>query len=313
MPDPSRNTQTFDSNHPGAEFDLDYPDAEFLAAALGRSMSGEGRTHLPRAAITSWAADLLDLLFPQLVGQSAPPDAALAGALQDSGARLRRLLDRLRPADLEIRQGGRFALPDRATLVRAFFDSLPEIRRQLMLDARAIERGDPAAASVEEVVIAYPGFLAVAVYRLAHQLHLSRVPLIPRVLTEWSHERTGIDIHPGATLGHPVVIDHGTGIVIGETTLIGNNVKLYQGVTLGALSVTKNLASVKRHPTIEDDVVIYANATILGGETVIGAGSVIGGNTWITSSVPAGSLVYQRSEVHVRTGLADFESPDFVI
>jgi serine O-acetyltransferase len=302
MPDPSRNTEASDLNP---------HRAEFLAITLGRSMSGEGRTHLAKAAITAWAADLLDLLFPQMVGQS-PPEAALAGALQDSGACLRSLLDRLRPAGLEPRS--RHLAPlDRAEVVDAFFDSLPEIRRQLMLDARAIERGDPAAASVEEVVIAYPGFLAVAVYRLAHQLHLSRVPLIPRVLTEWAHERTGIDIHPGATLGHPVVIDHGTGIVIGETTLIGNNVKLYQGVTLGALSVTKNLASVKRHPTIEDDVVIYANATILGGETVIGAGSIIGGNTWITSSVPAGSLVYQRSEVHVRTGLADFESPDFVI
>jgi serine O-acetyltransferase len=133
------------------------------------------------------------------------------------------------------------------------------------------------------------------------------------MLSEWAHERTGIDIHPGATIGHPFVIDHGTGIVIGETAEIGNNVKLYQGVTLGAMSVNKNLASTKRHPTIESDVVVYANATILGGETVIGRGSVIGGNVWVTSSVPADSIVYQRSEVHVRQGRADFEDSDWVI
>ena len=151
-------------------------------------------------------------------------------------------------------------------------ESLPEVHRQLMIDAAAIERGDPAAESVDEVILAYPGFLAIAVHRIAHRFCELSVPLLPRVLTEWAHERTGIDIHPGATLGHPVVIDHGTGIVIGETAVIGNNVKLYQGVTLGALSVNKALASTKRHPTIEDDVVIYANATILGGETVIGRG-----------------------------------------
>jgi serine O-acetyltransferase len=152
-----------------------------------------------------------------------------------------------------------------------------------------------------------------AVYRIAHRFSELEVPLLPRVLTEWAHERTGIDIHPGATLGHPVVIDHGTGIVIGETAVLGNNVKLYQGVTLGALSVAKSLASTKRHPTIEDDVVIYANATILGGETVIGRGSVIGGNVWLTTSVPPDSTVYHRSEVHVRPGRAEFEGPDFVI
>jgi len=190
---------------------------------------------------------------------------------------------------------------------------VPEIHRQLYVDATAIERGDPAAESVDEVILAYPGFLAIAVHRIAHRFYELQVPLLPRVLSEWAHERTGIDIHPGATLGHPVVIDHGTGIVVGETAVIGNNVKLYQGVTLGALSVTKSLASTKRHPTIGDDVVIYANATILGGETVIGRGSVVGGNTWITAGIPPDSIVYQRSEVHVRQGRADFEAPDFVI
>jgi serine O-acetyltransferase len=182
-----------------------------------------------------------------------------------------------------------------------------------MIDATAIERGDPAAESVDEVILAYPGFTAIAVHRIAHRFYEMSVPLLPRLLTEWAHERTGIDIHPGATLGHPVIIDHGTGIVVGETAEIGNNVKLYQGVTLGALSVNKTLASTKRHPTIEDGVVIYANAKILGGETVIGRGSVVGGNVWITASIPPDSIVYHRSEVHVRTGKSDFEGPDFVI
>jgi serine O-acetyltransferase len=202
---------------------------------------------------------------------------------------------------------------DPSEVADRFFRSLPEIHRQLMIDATALERGDPAAESVDEVILAYPGFLAIAVHRIAHRFVELGVPILPRVLSEWAHERTGIDIHPGATLGHPVIIDHGTGIVIGETATIGNNVKLYQGVTLGALSVNKTLASHKRHPTIENDVVIYANATILGGETVIGHGSVVGGNVWLTSSIPPNSIVYQRSEVHVRQGRDDFDAPDFVI
>jgi serine O-acetyltransferase len=225
----------------------------------------------------------------------------LRDAFVASAAELRSLL---RPLEDEI---------DPAQVADAFFEVLPEIHRQLIVDAEGIERGDPAAESVDEVILAYPGFLAIAVHRIAHRFYELEVPLLPRVLTEWAHERSGIDIHPGATLGHPVIIDHGTGIVIGQTAVIGNNVKLYQGVTLGALSVNKNLASTKRHPTIEDDVVIYANATILGGETVIGRGSVIGGNVWLTASVPPDSTVYHRSEVHVRQGRAEFEGPDFVI
>lgn len=193
-----------------------------------------------------------------------------------------------------------------------FIDELPSIHRHLELDAAAIEAGDPAAESTQEVVLAYPGFSALAFHRIAHVFHGLGVPLIPRILAEVAHHRTGIDIHPGARLGSPVVIDHGTGIVIGETAVIGDHVKLYQGVTLGALSVTKSLATTKRHPTIEDRVVIYANATILGGETVIGRDSVIGGNVWLTSSVPPGSVVYHRSEVHVRTR-PDEPLPDFVI
>ncbi|MGD0249173.1 MAG: serine O-acetyltransferase EpsC, partial [Candidatus Limnocylindrales bacterium] len=258
----------------------------------------EGRgTRLAKARVAVWVRALLDTLFPQAAEQTSATAGEVRDALDASAAELRSLL---RPLEGEIEDPGE--------ITAAFFASLPEIHRQLMIDAIAIERGDPAAESVDEVILAYPGFLAMAVYRIAHRFSELGVPILPRVLTEWAHERTGIDIHPGAQLGHPVVIDHGTGIVIGETAEIGNNVKLYQGVTLGALSVAKTLASMKRHPTIEDDVVIYANATILGGETVIGRGSVIGGNVWITSSIPPNSIVYQRSEVHVRAGRDDFEA-----
>jgi serine O-acetyltransferase len=173
----------------------------------------------------------------------------------------------------------------------AFFEKLPEIAETLDLDAQAALAGDPAAYSREEVIVTYPGFYAICIHRLAHVLHELNVPLLPRLMSEYAHEKTGIDIHPGAKIGESFFIDHGTGVVIGETAHIGKNVKIYQGVTLGALSVKKKLQSLKRHPTIEDDVVIYANSTILGGETVIGKGSIIGGNTWIVESVEAGSVV----------------------
>lgn len=175
----------------------------------------------------------------------------------------------------------------------ALIEEIPEIRRQIQLDVIATFNGDPAAKSNEEVVLSYPGLEAILVYRIAHFLYKSGVPIIPRIMSEHVHGKTGIDIHPGATIGESFFIDHGTGVVIGETCLIGNNVKIYQGVTLGALSVKKNLQNKKRHPTIEDDVTIYANATILGGETIIGHGSIIGGNTWVTASVPAGSVITQ--------------------
>ncbi len=146
-------------------------------------------------------------------------------------------------------------------------------------------------------MLTYPGFYAIAIYRVAHALHLLGMPLLPRLLTEFAHQRTGVDIHPGATIGRRFVIDHGTGVVIGETTVIGDGVKLYQGVTLGALVVEKSLSDKKRHPTLEDDVVVYANATILGGDTVVGRGSVIAGNAWLTQSVPPQSVVTRRTEV----------------
>lgn len=172
-----------------------------------------------------------------------------------------------------------------------FFENLPKLAEILDLDAQAALLGDPAAYSREEVIVTYPGFYAVCIFRLAHSLYELGIPLLPRLMTEYAHEKTGIDINPGAKIGESFFLDHGTGVVIGETAVIGKNVKIYQGVTLGALSVKKKLQSIKRHPTIEDDVVIYANATILGGDTKIGKGSIIGGNTWIVESVPPGSVV----------------------
>jgi serine O-acetyltransferase len=169
-------------------------------------------------------------------------------------------------------------------------------------DIQAIVDGDPAAHSRFEVVRAYPGFYAICFYRIANALHKLKVPLIPRILTEQAHSKTGIDIHPAAEIGEHLFIDHGTGLVIGETAKVGNHVKLYQGVTLGALSVHKSMAFTKRHPTVEDHVVIYSGATILGGDTVVGHHSVIGGNVWLTKSVPPGSLVYHNPEVTVVEG-----------
>jgi len=156
-------------------------------------------------------------------------------------------------------------------------------------------------------MVAYPGFYATAVYRLSHQLHVQGIKTLPRLLSEYAHSKTGIDIHPGAEIGSSFFIDHGTGIVIGETTVIGDNVKIYQGVTLGALNVDKSHASSKRHPTIEDNVIIYSGATILGGDTVVGRQSVIGGNVWLTYSVPPFSVVYHKSEIKVRD---NFNMPD---
>lgn len=173
-------------------------------------------------------------------------------------------------------------------------ENLPEIRRKIMLDAAAAFKGDPAAKSNEDIILSYPGLEAILVYRIANVLYKNGVPIIPRIMTEHVHGKTGIDINPGAAIGESFFIDHGTGVVIGESTTIGNNVKIYQGVTLGALSVKKELMNKKRHPTIEDDVTIYAGATILGGETVIGRGCTIGGNTWVTHSIPAGTVLTQE-------------------
>ncbi len=186
-----------------------------------------------------------------------------------------------------------------ATLVAdRFFDALPAICNKLNEDVIAMYEGDPAAKSRSEVIQTYPGFYAIAAYRIAHELHILGVKGVPRVITEHAHSKTGIDIHPAASIGNHFCIDHGTGVVIGETTVIGNHVKIYQGVTLGALSVSKDDAVRKRHPTIEDHVVLYAGATILGGETVVGKHSVVGGNVWLTRSVPPNSKIYYQAKMY---------------
>ncbi len=192
--------------------------------------------------------------------------------------------------------------------------ALPKVYAMIWQDAEAAYQGDPAAESIQEVILAYSGFYAIAVHRIAHILYQLGIPIFPRMISGFAHEKTGIDIHPGAKIGSSFFMDHGTGIVIGGTTEIANNVKIYQGVTLGAISVSKELANVKRHPTIEENVVIYSGATILGGKTIIGKNSVIGGNAWVTGSVAPFSIVYQTNEIRVRNSQ---ESPpsgaDFVI
>lgn len=245
----------------------------------------------PKARAHRFLLDLLPLLFPQLAerGQLARPD--LAVELIRLETELEAILRPLQPK-----------IPiDAAQAVQSFFALLPSLYEKIDGDAQSIFEGDPAAESYDEVVLAYPGFFAIAVYRVAHEFYRLGIPAFPRILTELAHQMTGVDIHPGASIGERFFIDHATGIVIGETTVIGRQVKLYQGVTLGALSVDKDMSKRKRHPTLEDRVIVYSNATILGGETVIGHDSIIGGNVWLTSSVPPNSMVYNKSEVHVRS------------
>jgi serine O-acetyltransferase len=205
-------------------------------------------------------------------------------------------IDRALRYERELR-GEEESLPERRgeDIVLDLFRALPDVRRVLDTDVRAAYDGDPAARSIEEVVFSYPSVLAVTCYRIAHVLHKAAVPMIPRIITEFAHGKTGIELSPGAVIGESFFIDHGTGVVIGETCVLGNNIKLYQGVTLGALSVPRRGCNKKRHPTLEDEVTVYAGATILGGETVIGKGSVIGGNVWLIRSVPPGSKIFFRN------------------
>ncbi|WNG19589.1 serine O-acetyltransferase EpsC [Cystobacter fuscus] len=256
-----------------------------------------------RASAPEFIDKVLALLFPHF---SQRPDCSAVGVRSEVAvleAVLTRVMDTLAP---------RYPVPSR-DIPQRFMDMLPEIYEWLRQDADAIFEADPAARSVDEVILTYPGFYAIAIYRLAHALHGLGFPLLPRLLTELAHQRTGVDIHPGATIGRRFVIDHGTGVVIGETTVIGDRVNIYQGVTLGALQVEKALADKKRHPTIEDDVVVYANATILGGDTVVGRGSVIAGNAFITQSIPPESMVTRRSEVRARQGKTEFDELEYHI
>jgi serine O-acetyltransferase len=193
-------------------------------------------------------------------------------------------------------------------VVESFFNQLPSVYDKMLNDAQTFLNSDPSAKGIEEIIMSFPGFYAISVYRIAHELSLLNVPLLPRIMSEYLHGKTGIDIHPAAKIGKNFFIDHGTGVVIGETTEIGNNVKIYQGVTLGALFVERALRDQKRHPTIQDDVIIYAGSTILGGKTVIGRGSVIGGNVWLTESVEPLSLVYHQPQIVIRDK-KDFVEP----
>ncbi len=242
--------------------------------------------------IAAWAAKVIGLLFPEqsmIYYNSAEEIVTEYRSLQND------LLNILN-ATCACRDCNNEAVTEK------FFEALPELYRLLNTDIQSLIDGDPAARVEFEVIRAYPGFYALCFYRMAHQLFQLEVPLLPRILTEHAHSKTGIDIHPGARIGEHFFIDHGTGIVIGETTIIGNHVKLYQGVTLGALSVEKTMSGKKRHPTVEDNVLIYSGATILGGDTVIGHHSVIGGNVWLTKSVPPGTLVYHRPDITVLEG-----------
>jgi serine O-acetyltransferase len=239
--------------------------------------------------------ELQALLFP-LVYRREYPNMADETLLSQA---LYRLRDQLAAALRFRMEAGEAAEAAAEEICAAFAERLPEVKRLLLLDVEALYEGDPAAVSREEVMISYPGFRAITIFRIAHELYLLKAPLIPRIMTEYAHERTGIDIHPGATVGEYFFIDHGTGIVVGETTTIGDHVKLYQGVTLGARSFELDengnpVKNIKRHPDIGNHVVIYANATILGGDTVIGDHCVIGGNTWLTRSVAAGSVISYR-------------------
>lgn len=242
--------------------------------------------------IAKWASQLISVLYPQLSSYTHTTVGSIHTIILELQKELVQIMNATKAC----------SDCNNEEISKNFFNHLPALYNLLNNDIQAIHLGDPAAHNEFEVIRAYPGFYALCFYRIAHALHQLKVPLIPRILTEYAHSKTGIDIHPGAKIGEYCMIDHGTGIVIGETAVVGKNVKLYQGVTLGALSINKSMALQKRHPTIEDNVVIYSGATILGGDTSIGTGSVIGGNVWLTKSVPPFSLVYHNPEITIVEG-----------
>ncbi|KDA53008.1 hypothetical protein EG19_08405 [Thermoanaerobaculum aquaticum] len=271
--------------------------------ARGEPLFHGGEQPLPqKREVIAIVRGLQEVIYPGYFGDQALYREYLHAHLADQLYALSKKLEaEIRKAVNAVcrRPGGEVVGPvaqDPAEVVVRFFARLPEVMELIAGDVVAAYEGDPAATCLEEVVLAYPGVKAVFTYRLAHLLHELGVPLIPRIMTEFAHNETGIDIHPGAKIGREFFIDHGTGVVIGETAVIGDRVKLYQGVTLGALSFPRDergklMRGTKRHPTLEDDVVVYAGATILGGDTVVGRGSVIGGNVWLTTSVPPYSKV----------------------
>ncbi len=244
----------------------------------------------PTSMVSNFTTQLLLVLFPEQCKNRWQEYDELEGKFATLCKDLTAILETF---------SDRLAL-DVDDVAQKFWDQIPEVYRLLLTDVKAIMDGDPAATSEYEVIRAYPGFYAIFFYRIAHTLYQLEIPVVPRIITEYAHSKTGIDIHPGATIGENFFIDHGTGIVIGETVIIGDRVKMYQGVTLGALSVAKDMANTKRHPTVEDDVVIYSGATILGGETVVGKGSIIGGNVWLTKSIPAETTIYHQAQTKIR-------------
>lgn len=260
-------------------------------------------SHFPsRQTVASFTDELINYLFPVI----HDPKSFDQAEIKMQASLQKKLIEILTPLSQN------YAI-DVEEIAEHYFDELPDIKQQLIEDAELILEFDPAAKSLEEVVLSYPGFQAIIVYRLTHVLYQKQIPILPRMMSELAHSRTGIDINPGAVIGCPFFIDHGTGIVIGETSIIGKNVKMYQGVTLGALAVRKEDAQFKRHPTIEDNVVIYANSTILGGKTVIGHDSIVGGNTWIIESVIPHSVVYTKNQIII-ADKKDFTEPlNFII
>jgi serine O-acetyltransferase len=270
------------------------------AAAVARRVLEQGHPFPLKREVAIVFDALIGSLFPQLAVAPARDAEHLAQRIHETCERLADIAAPLTTSAPE-------------DLAQGLLRALPLVHDRSLEDAAAILAGDPAAESLDEVIAAYPGVLAISAHRLAHAIEHMGVPIVPRLMAELAHSRSGVDIHPAATIGRSLCIDHATGIVIGETAVIGDEVKLYQGVTLGALSVSKDKAGTKRHPTIGDRVVIYANATVLGGDTIVGADSVVGGNVFLTTSVPPGSLVYQTAGYRVRRHRDRFDDIDFVI
>ncbi|HVI44314.1 MAG TPA: serine O-acetyltransferase [Chitinophaga sp.] len=260
--------------------------SDFIEELKRRHQLAAATAYPATVEVSDFANNLINWLFPEHTGQVMADPVQL----EQYGRKLEIQLELLlQPMQQQLPA-------DAATISGTFMQQVPVIYDELTKDAEAIFQGDPAATCLYEVIRAYPGFYAIAFYRMAHALYKLKVPLLPRMITELAHARTGIDIHPGAVIAPWFCIDHGTGVVIGETSVIGQHVKLYQGVTLGALSIEKTMARSKRHPTIEDQVVIYAGATILGGDTTVGHHSVIGGNVWLIKSVEPFSRIYYKAE-----------------
>ncbi len=284
-----------------------YTKKKQIYANFAESLFGKRENHTCNANLkeqsVEFLTELVDLLFPHFSNKVYYSSDDLLAKLQLLERNLISLLRNLNGQGVDKND----------SIAEKFIASLPKVHDRLWSDAEAIYKGDPAAESIDEVILAYPGFKAIMIYRISHELYSLGIPIIPRIMTEYAHQLTGIDIHPAATIGSPFFIDHGTGIVIGETTVIGKNVKIYQGVTLGALSVDKSQESTKRHPTIEDNVIIYSQAVILGGKTVIGQDTVVGGNAWITQSIPPKSVVYSKSEVRIRSTENYFDNIEYII